>query len=60
MRSILPADRLLIRGNFNGHIGTAAGGYGEVYGDFDFGDKNMGGTLMLDFAKAFEPVIEEL
>ncbi|XP_070056790.1 uncharacterized protein [Nicotiana tomentosiformis] len=43
-------------GNFNGHIGSTAGGYGEVHDDFGFGDRNGGGTSLLDFAKAFELV----
>ncbi|XP_019239732.1 PREDICTED: uncharacterized protein LOC109219714 [Nicotiana attenuata] len=32
-------------------------GYGEVHGGFDFGDRNAGGSSLLDFAKAFELVI---
>ncbi|XP_019231539.1 PREDICTED: craniofacial development protein 2-like [Nicotiana attenuata] len=55
--SIPPAERLFIRGDFNGHIGSTASGYGEVHGGFDFGDRNAGGTSMLDFARAFELVI---
>nr|XP_016455818.1 PREDICTED: craniofacial development protein 2-like [Nicotiana tabacum] len=57
VRSIPLVERLLIRGDFNGHIGSTAGGYGEVHGDFGYGDRNVGGTLLLDFAKAFEMVI---
>nr|XP_016469019.1 PREDICTED: craniofacial development protein 2-like [Nicotiana tabacum] len=55
--SILPTERLFIGGNFNGHIGSTDGGYGEGHGGFGFGDRNEGGTSMLDFAKAFELVI---
>nr|XP_016507335.1 PREDICTED: uncharacterized protein LOC107825019 [Nicotiana tabacum] len=58
VRSIPPAERLFIGGDFNGHIGSSAGGYTEVHGDFGFGERNRGGTLLLDFAKAFELVIE--
>ncbi|XP_019248375.1 PREDICTED: craniofacial development protein 2-like [Nicotiana attenuata] len=57
VRSIPPTERLFIRGDFNGHIGSAAGSYGEVHGGFGFGDRNGGGTSLLDFAKAFELVI---
>nr|XP_009783371.1 PREDICTED: uncharacterized protein LOC104231978 [Nicotiana sylvestris] len=32
-------------------------GYGNVHGGVDFGDRNPGGTLLLDFVKAFELVI---
>ncbi|XP_070050699.1 uncharacterized protein [Nicotiana tomentosiformis] len=48
---------LFIGGNFNGHIGSTAGGYGEVHGGFSFGERNVGGTSLLDFAKAFGLVI---
>ncbi|XP_070054758.1 uncharacterized protein [Nicotiana tomentosiformis] len=50
-------ETLFIRGNFNGDIGSSAGGYGEVHGAFNFGDRNRGGTLLFDFARAFELVI---
>ncbi|XP_070055299.1 uncharacterized protein [Nicotiana tomentosiformis] len=43
--------------DFNDHIGSTTGGYGEVHGGFDFGDRNGGGTSLLDFAKVFEMVI---
>ncbi|XP_016480780.1 uncharacterized protein LOC107801888 [Nicotiana tabacum] len=39
------------------HIGSSTGGYGEVFGGFDFGERNDGGTSLLDFASAFELVI---
>ncbi|XP_019235616.1 PREDICTED: craniofacial development protein 2-like [Nicotiana attenuata] len=57
MRSIPPTERLFIGGDFNGHIGSSAGGYTEVHGGFGFGERNGGGTSLLDFAKAFELVI---
>ncbi|XP_070004767.1 uncharacterized protein [Nicotiana sylvestris] len=57
VRSIPPTERLFIGGDFNGHIGSAAGSYGEVHGGFGLGDRNRGGTSMLDFAKAFELII---
>ncbi|XP_070054905.1 uncharacterized protein [Nicotiana tomentosiformis] len=57
VHSIPPVERLFIEGDFNGHIGSTAGDYGEVHGGFGFGDRNAGGTSLLDFAKAFELVI---
>ncbi|XP_009626430.1 uncharacterized protein [Nicotiana tomentosiformis] len=57
VRSIPPAERLFIGGDFKGHIGSTAGGYGEVHGGFGFGDMNARGTSLLDFAKASELVI---
>ncbi|XP_070007741.1 uncharacterized protein [Nicotiana sylvestris] len=50
-------EKLFIGGDFNGHIGLSAGDFGKVYGGFGFGDRNGGGTLLLDFARAFELVI---
>ncbi|XP_070040313.1 uncharacterized protein [Nicotiana tomentosiformis] len=56
-----PAEMLFIGGDFNGHIGSTTGGYGEVHGGFSFGDRNGGVTSLLDFAKAFgEAAIEVL
>ncbi|XP_009600011.2 uncharacterized protein [Nicotiana tomentosiformis] len=57
VRRVPPDERLFIGGDFSGHIGSTAGGYGEVHGGFSFGERNGGGTLMLDFAKAFGLVI---
>nr|XP_016503917.1 PREDICTED: craniofacial development protein 2-like [Nicotiana tabacum] len=60
VRSIPPTERLFIGGDFNGYIGSVAGSYGEVHGGFGLGDRNGGGTSLLDFAKAFELVITNL
>nr|XP_009593665.1 craniofacial development protein 2-like [Nicotiana tomentosiformis] len=57
MRQVPPTERLFIGGDFNGHIGSIASGYGEVHGGFSFGERNVGGTLLLDFSKAFRLVI---
>ncbi|XP_070028811.1 uncharacterized protein [Nicotiana sylvestris] len=57
IRSIPPSERLFIGGDFNGHIGSSAGGYTEVHGGFGFGERNGGGTSLLDFAKTFNLVI---
>ncbi|XP_070047161.1 uncharacterized protein [Nicotiana tomentosiformis] len=58
VRQVPPVEKLFIGGNFNGHIGSTTGGYGEVHGGFGFGERNRGGTSLLDFAKAFGLVIE--
>ncbi|XP_019248847.1 PREDICTED: craniofacial development protein 2-like [Nicotiana attenuata] len=51
---IPPTEKLFIEGDFNSNIGLSAGGYGEVHGGFDIGDRNGGGNSLLDFARAFE------
>ncbi|XP_019240002.1 PREDICTED: uncharacterized protein LOC109219998 [Nicotiana attenuata] len=43
--------------DFNGHIGATPGGYDDVHGGFGFGDRNEGGTSLLDFARSFDLVI---
>ncbi|XP_019253885.1 PREDICTED: craniofacial development protein 2-like [Nicotiana attenuata] len=53
---IMPTEKLFIGGDFNCHIGSSAGGYSKVHGGFGFGDRNGGGTSLLDFARAFELV----
>ncbi|XP_070026014.1 uncharacterized protein [Nicotiana sylvestris] len=57
VRHVLPAEQLFIRGDFNGHIGSTVGVYGEVHGCFSFGERNGGVTSLLDFARAFGLVI---
>ncbi|XP_070009627.1 uncharacterized protein [Nicotiana sylvestris] len=57
VHNIPPAERLFIGWDFNGHIGSSVGGYSEVHNGFGFGDRNGGGTSLLNFAKAFELVI---
>ncbi|XP_009778077.1 uncharacterized protein [Nicotiana sylvestris] len=51
------AEKLFIERDFNGHIGSSDGGYGKVHDGFVFGDRNGGGTSLLDFTRAFELVI---
>ncbi|XP_070017866.1 uncharacterized protein [Nicotiana sylvestris] len=57
VRGISPTEKLFIGRDFNGHIGSSVGDYGEVHGGFGFGDRNEGGTSLLYFARAFELVI---
>ncbi|XP_070043032.1 uncharacterized protein [Nicotiana tomentosiformis] len=57
VRQVPPAEKLFTEGDLNGHIGSTPGGYGEVHGGFGFGERNGGGTSLLDFAKAFGLVI---
>ncbi|XP_019225158.1 PREDICTED: uncharacterized protein LOC109206757 [Nicotiana attenuata] len=57
-RSIPHTENLFIGGDFNGHIGAMSRGYNDVHVGFGFGDRNGRGTSLLDFARAFDLVIE--
>ncbi|XP_070045554.1 uncharacterized protein [Nicotiana tomentosiformis] len=50
-------EKLLIKGDFNGHIGVPSWWYDDAHGGFGFGDRNGGGTSLLNFARAFDLVI---
>ncbi|XP_075099017.1 uncharacterized protein LOC142175908 [Nicotiana tabacum] len=57
MCGIPHTEKLIIGGDFNGHIGVTATGYDEVHGGFGFGVWNEGGTSLLDLSKAFDLVL---
>ncbi|KAG5615096.1 hypothetical protein H5410_014920, partial [Solanum commersonii] len=57
VRGIPNTKKIVIGGDFNGHIGATSNGFDDVHGGFGFGERNGGGTSLLDFAKAFELVI---
>ena len=43
-------SELLVGGDFNGHVGSDMGGFGEVHGGFGVGQINEGGIRLLDWA----------
>ncbi|KAG5581991.1 hypothetical protein H5410_052618 [Solanum commersonii] len=57
VRGIPNTEKIFIGGDFNGHIGATSSGFDDVHGGFGVGERNGGGTSLLDFAKAFELVI---
>ncbi|XP_047270447.1 craniofacial development protein 2-like [Capsicum annuum] len=57
VRSVPSAEKIVIAGDFNGHIAVLSGGYDDVHGGFGFGVRNGKGTALLDFARAFELVV---
>ncbi|KAG5632120.1 hypothetical protein H5410_003837 [Solanum commersonii] len=57
VRGIPNTEKVVIGGDFNGHIGATSSGFDDVHGGFGFGERNGGGTSLLDFARAFELVI---
>ncbi|GKC74470.1 cleavage/polyadenylation specificity factor, 25kDa subunit, partial [Tanacetum coccineum] len=50
-----PTDqRVILRGDLNGHIGAATEGYAGVHGGFGYGVRNEEGRAILDFAIAHD------
>ena len=43
-------SEVLVGGDFNGHVGSDMGGFGEVYGGLGIGKINDGGIRLLDWA----------
>ena len=44
-------------GDWNGHIGSDAAGYEGIHGGYAFGDRNIDGERLLEFAVASNLVI---
>ncbi|XP_047253725.1 craniofacial development protein 2-like [Capsicum annuum] len=53
VRNIPSTEKLFVGGDFNGHIGSLSKGYDNVHGGFDFGERNEGGTSLMDFSRDF-------
>ena len=50
--TIPPAEVLICLGDWNGHVGAAAGGYDNVHGGHGYGERNTEGARILEFATA--------
>jgi len=58
IQDVPQSEKFFIGGDFNGHIGVHSDGYDSAHGGFGFGERNIGGVYLLDFAVAFDlPVI---
>ncbi|KAG5632730.1 hypothetical protein H5410_004447 [Solanum commersonii] len=57
VRGIPITEKIVIGGDFNGHIGATSNGFDDVHGGFGFGERNGGGSSLLEFAKAFELLV---
>ena len=58
MRGIPQGEQVFIGGDFNGHVGKDRGGYEMVHGVYSFGDRNDFGEAILDFALAYDLIVE--
>ena len=50
MDKVVTNEKLLVGGDFNGHVGGDMGSFGEVHGGFGIGQINDGGIRLLDWA----------
>ena len=50
MDKVMTSDNVLVGGDFNGHVGSDMGGFGEVHGGFGIGQINDGEIRLLDWA----------
>ncbi|XP_016540999.2 craniofacial development protein 2-like [Capsicum annuum] len=60
VRGMPSSEKIVIAGDFNGHIGTLQGGFSNVHGGFGFGERNEEGAALLDFARSFGLVVVNL
>ena len=50
MDKVVASDNVLVGGDFNGHVGSDMGGFGEVHGGFGIGQINDEGIRLLDWS----------
>ena len=43
VRGVPSSEKIVVAGDFNGHIGALPGGFGDVHGGFGFGERNEEG-----------------
>ena len=57
VRSKAKDEKIIIAGDFNGHVGQRADGFQGIHGDKGFGERNAEGLQLLEFAEAADLVI---
>ena len=50
MDKVVTSEKVLVSGDFNGHVGIGMGGFAEVHGGFGIRQINDGGIRLLDWA----------
>ena len=50
MNKVLTSEKVLVGGDFNGHVGSDMGGFGEVHGGFGIGQINDVRIRLFDWA----------
>ncbi|XP_047249963.1 uncharacterized protein LOC124885755 [Capsicum annuum] len=60
VRGVPSFEKIIVARDFNGHIGVLPRSYVDVHGGYGFRERNEEGAAMLDFARAFGMVEENL
>ena len=47
-------ERLMVCGDMNGHVGSRTDGFEGVHGGYGFGERNVEGEMLLEFADAMD------
>ena len=48
MAKVVTSEKVLVGGDFNGHVGSDMSGFGEVHGGFGIGQINDGSIRLLN------------
>jgi hypothetical protein len=57
VRGVPSSEKLFIRGDLNGHIGTGRGEFERVHEGFGYGEQNQEGEDILNFAIAYDLMV---
>jgi hypothetical protein len=57
IRGVSSSEKLFIRGDLNGHVGTARGGFERVHEGFEYGEQNQEGEEILNFSIAYDLIV---
>ncbi len=58
LKGVKEEEALFICGDLSGHVGGEADGYEGVHGCHGFGERNLEGELLLEFAEARDLVVQ--
>ena len=57
LSTIKEGERLVVCGDLNGHVGKEVDGFEGVHGGYGFGNRNVEGEMLLEFADAMNLVL---
>jgi hypothetical protein len=58
VRGVPSSKKFFIGGDLNGYVGTVRGGFERVHGGFGYGEQNQEGEDILNFAIAYDLMVE--